>query len=90
MRPGQIPKRRYKLPPKASGFLCAASLWEGVTKQVKPGWPAPPLPIDLEGSVAAYEQGSVDVAYRFGVGRAGKLRARGALERKEANLYCSA
>ena len=64
-------------------------MWEADNKQVQMGWLAPPLPIDRAGSVATYEEGSVNVAFRFGVGPAGDFRARDDVKRDDVNLYCA-
>ena len=50
---------RYNLRANTSGFLHAEAHWGEANKQVKMGWLAPPLPIDVDGSGATYERGSV-------------------------------
>ena len=56
-------------------------------QQVTLGWLAPPLPIDLEGSVSDYARGSVDIAFRFGVDQANKHRACDDLRHNGVDLF---
>ena len=60
----------------ASGFLRADALWKEALHQGEFGWLAPPLPIDLDGPAASYAVESVNIAFRFVVDQADKLRAR--------------
>ena len=83
------PQRRFETSSRAPGFLNTEALWKEVLDQVDRGWLAPPLPIDVEGSGATYAHGSVNIAFRFGVDQADKLRACDDLEHNEVNLYCT-
>ena len=74
---------------RSSGFLHAETLWKDALDQVDRGWMAPPLPIDPDGAVATYAQGSVNKAFRFGVDQVAKLRACDGRKQVEANLYCA-
>ena len=80
---------RFEARSRAHGILHADVLWKEAIAQVESGWLAPPLPIDIDGSVATYAHGSVKIAFRFGAGHADKLRACDDLMRNEVNLYCT-
>ena len=82
-------QRRFETRSRASGILHSEALWKEALGQVDPGWLAPPLPIDIDGSVATYTHGSVNIAFRFGVGQADKLRACDDLKHNEVSLYCA-
>ena len=47
---------RFETRPRASGFSHADALWMEAPGRVDRGWPAPPVPIDLDGPVATYAQ----------------------------------
>ena len=61
-------------------------IWKESLGQVERGWLAPPLPIDIERSVATYAHGSFNIDFRFGVAHADKLGAFGGLQHNEDNL----
>ena len=58
--------------------------------QVKLGWLGAPIPIDATGKVATFEKDRANIAFRFGVGQAGKLRACDDLKHNRVNLHCAA
>ena len=64
-------------------------MWKEAVDQVERGWLAPPLPIDLDGSVATYAKGSFNIAFRLGVDQADKLRESDDLKHNEVNVYCT-
>ena len=82
-------KQRFLTRSKASGFLNADTLWKEALEQVQKGWLADPLPISPDGTVATYENGPVNIAFRFGVEQADKLRACDDLKHNEVNLHCT-
>ena len=82
-------KQRFLTRSRASGFLNAETLWNEAMDQVKKGWLAEPLPISPDGTVATYDRGPINIAFRFGVDQADKLRACDDLKHNEVNLYCT-
>ena len=82
-------QRRFETRPRASGFLHADAIWKEAIDQVDKARIAPPLPIDIDGSVATFARGSVNSAFRLGGDQADKLRACDDLEHNEVNLYCT-
>ena len=78
---------RYKLRPRTSGCLNSEDLWADGNKQDTLGWLAPPLPIDLEESVATCVKGSADSAFRLGVDQADKLRGCDGLNSNAVGLF---
>ena len=82
-------RQRFMTRSRASGFLNAETLWNEAMGQVNKGWLAPPPPISADGSVATYENGPVNIAFRFGVNQTDKLRACDDLKHNEVNLFCA-
>ena len=82
-------KQRFQTRPRESGFLNAETLWNEAMGQVKKGWLAEPLPISPNGTVATYDNGPVNIAFRFGAEQADKLRACDDLKHNDVNLYCA-
>ena len=82
-------RMRFETRSRASGFLHSDVLWKEALGQAERGWLAPPVPIDLDGSVATYAHVSVNIAFRFGVGQADKIRACGDLKHNVVNIYCT-
>ena len=80
---------RFKTGAMHSGHLHAKELWDEACEQVKLGWLGEPLPIDTSGNIFTYGKGSTNVAFRFGVDQADKLRAGDDLKHNHVNLYCS-
>ena len=60
-------KQRFQTRSRASAFLNAETLRNEAMGQVRKGWLAEPLPISPDGSVATYENGRINIAFRFGV-----------------------
>ena len=81
-------RQRFSTRSKASGFLNSETLWKEALDQVDKGWLAVPIPISPDGSVATYENGPVNIAFRVGVEQADKLRACDDLKHNEVKLYC--
>ena len=48
-----------------------------------------PLPIDLQGNLAIFDDGATNVSVRCGVDQAEKLRACDGLRRNTVNIYCA-
>ena len=55
----------------------------------KLGWRDEPVPTDLRGNVATFANKKVDVAFRFGVDQAEKLRACDDSNHNRVNLHCT-
>ena len=80
---------RFTARAKASGHLHAEALWKEALEQVMMGWLDEHVPIDLRGNVATFANKQVNIAFRFGVDQADKLRACDDLKRNHVNLHCT-
>ena len=72
-----------------AGFANAEALWAEACEQVRMGWLGAPIPIDLSGNVATFEEGKTNIAFRFGVAQGDKLRACDDLRHNCVNLHCT-
>ena len=82
-------QERFALRAKSSGYLHSQALWDEALEQVKLGWLDAPVPIDTSGNVATFEKDRVNIAFRFGVDQADKLRACDDLKHNHVNLHCT-
>ena len=82
-------EERFTTRSQASGHLHAETLWNEAMDQVKLGWLGEPVPIDRKGNVATFGDKRVNVAFRFGVDQADKLRACDDLKHNHVNLHCT-
>ena len=73
-----------------SGFKNGQALWGEALAQHSAGWLTAPFQLSSEGSPFTLTSSEVNIAFRFGVAQAGKLRACDDLRYSRANLACSA
>ena len=64
-------------------------LWEEALSQVKKGWLKPPVELGHEGRPHGFPAGQCNIAFRFGVEQAAKLRACDDLRHSLTNSACS-
>ena len=72
-----------------SGHKNATQLWEEAHQQVKKGWLNPPVELREDGRPTGMQAGRYNIAFRFGVEQASKLRACDDLRHSLTNSACS-
>ena len=80
--------QRFRDRASRSGFKNGAALWDEATTQHAQGWLSAPLPLNADGRPTAWRSKSYNIAVRFGVEQAGKLRACDDLRHSLTNLAC--
>ena len=73
---------------RKSGFKNAARLWEEAQSQQKEGWLSEAFPLSFDGQPFILRNPNLNIAFRFGVEQADKLRACDDLRHSMTNLAC--
>ena len=80
---------RFRERAAKSGHKNSSQLWEEAQQQVKKGWLNPPVELKEDGRPAGIRPGQYNIAFRFGVEQAAKLRACDDLRHSMTNSACS-
>ena len=72
-----------------SGFKNAKAFRGESLQQMEKGWVMPPTPLDMDGRPFTWRSSQFNISFRYGVEKAGKLRAFDNLNHSVANLACS-
>ena len=80
---------RFKERAAKSGFKNAPQLWEEALEQVRTGWLEEPVELSPEGIPLGSKGDRFNVAFRFGVSQADKLRACDDLRHSLTNEACA-
>lgn len=83
------PHGRFASISSASGYLRAQTLRGAALEKARLGWPDNQIPNDSMGDVSTVANEKVNIAFRFGVDQAGKLRAFDDLKSNHVNLHCT-
>lgn len=80
---------RFRVRAAHPGSKDSLQLWGEAAQQVRKGWITPPVPLHADGRQAQWWVKQFNIAFRFGVDQADKLRTCDDLRRSVANLACS-
>ena len=80
---------RFRERAPRAGSKNAPQLWDETMGKVKKGWLCPPLSLADSGCPDGFSPGRYNIAFRFGVEQAAKLRACDDLRRSLSNSACS-
>ena len=80
---------RFRERATKSGMKDAQPLWNEAAQQVRLGWLTPPVPLQADGRPAELKLKRYNIAFRFSVDQADKLRACDDLKHSMTNLACS-
>ena len=80
--------RRFRERASKSGFKNATPLWDEATLQVDKGWLTAPFPLASTSEPHTLKFPELNIAFRFGVEQADKLRACDDLCHSRTNLAC--
>ena len=85
----QTAATRFRERAAKSGHKNASQLWEEANQLVTKGWLNPPVELREDGRPAGLPAGQYNIAFRFGVEQAAKLRACDDLRHSLTNSACS-
>ena len=80
--------QRFRDRAARSGYKNAPALWDEAISQHNLGWLSPPIPLNADGRPTTWHSPHHNVAFRFGVEQAEKLRACDDLRHSLTNLAC--